>query len=176
MKKIIALVLALMLSLSVVAAVAETTLAIPVELVTMQDGLEFAVPSDWEYTEITEELAAAGIAIQAMDVANNRLFMLTLAQQAEVIEATVLADAMAADTANYAAAAYVENQYGMGVVLFESADNCVAGFTFIDETGMQYIFSYAHADASPITEDTDLSALVSEVVNTIGYVAPEAAE
>lgn len=173
MKKIAALVLALMLSLTAVAAFAEAELAIPVELVTMEDGLEFAVPTGWEYAEITEELAAQGIAIQATDVANNRLFILIVAQQEGYVEVAALAEAMAADTAQYANAAAVTNQYGMEVVLFESADNTVAGFTFVDATGMQYVFNYAHADASAITEDVDLAALVSEVVNTIGYVAAE---
>lgn len=171
MKKIVALVLALMISLTAVAVFAESV--IPVELVTMEDGLEFAIPNDWEYTEITEELAAQGIAVQAIDATNNRLFMLIMAQQESYVEVAALAESMAADTASYANAAAVTNEYGMEVVLFESADNTVAGFTFIDTEGMQYIFSYAHADASVITEDADLAALVSEVINTIGYVEVE---
>jgi len=173
MKKMVALVLALMLSLTAVAAFAEAELAIPVEFVTMESGLEFAVPSDWEYAEITEELAEQGIAVQAADAANNRVFMLIIAQQEAAVDAASLAEMMAADTENYANAAAVTNQYEMEVVLFESADNTVAGFTFIDVDGLQHVFNYGHADGSVITEDTDLAALVSEVVNTIGYVEVE---
>ena len=164
MKKILALVLALMMALSLSSVLAEAT---PVETVEQlyegvwvqfEDGFEFYVPADWVQYETTVEMNAQGIFYMCGTA--DASYMCSLAWKPLEAETTI-EEAYAAMQANYPGANLVDVN-GIGIIAYIDAENGLLNCIAMDaaEPGM-YMFAFSPAD------DEEFQLLASCIASSI---------
>ena len=184
MKKLLALLMALMLLLGAAyaedaedAGTVETAAGeIRLEQLTMEDGFSFAIPKNWNYREIMEDEQEKGIFLQGYDLSRNlTLTAIMEAADAEVTP-TLLAEAMAANPASFYTATVVTNEKGQELILFVTADGCGMGYVVLDGAGTMVTFLYRHADNTMVVEDAVLSDLMVRCAQSVFYGESEAAE
>ena len=154
MKKLLALVFALMLCLTV--AHAET---IEVEMVQLTGGLCFPVPADWTELELDADDREEGYVLMTMDEITGRCMALVVEDMGEGVTTADVAEILQSSS-DYAGANLVTNGHGMEFALYALADQTMVSYAFVDENGQMYNFSFLNAEGKKVSGDTALLELV----------------
>ena len=148
MKKVLALVLCLLMTLSLSFASAEATIAEAAEVlyegvwVQFEDGFEIYLPADWYAYECTEEMNAKGIFYMAGT--EDMSYSLTLAWKA--LEADCSIEELHAEMLTVYPDAQLMDVSGVGLVFYEDTANGLLNYIALDATepGM-YMFAFSPA-------------------------------
>ena len=170
MKRMSALLVALMLCLATVAACAE------VALFETSQGLTIAVPADWSQLELDEEQKQQGYALMMVSGDKSDLYVLVVSDVEATFTAQEIVDAMKDDT--YASMQAYTNAQGQEMVIYSYADQTMIGYMFCSDEGILYNFGFMHLDGSVLTDDAELLAVAQECMaaTVLGEAAAEPAE
>lgn len=169
MKKLLAFAAVLVLCLTAAFAVAEE---IPLEEVTLDNGLSFPAPAQWtEYPLGAEELAD-GYLLVLTDKDTGRMMMVAQLEEQPGVTNQDLADALLSDS-SYASAA-VQQTENMELVLYALADETMVGYCFTDGEGQTYNFAFLNAgEGEKISGDTALLMMAQQCAAGTCFVEPE---
>lgn len=172
MKKFFALALALALTLAAGLALAENPVVL--ESLTMSDGFTFAVPSNWEYMELSDEDVEEGYILMATDQANGLALVVFVEPGEEGVTTAALADALRAETESFSDIQIYTNKHGMEIILYEDAEGGMAGFFVLQPDGYVVAFNYAALEeGADLTQNPVLGQLLVESVESICYMEAE---
>lgn len=172
MKRLLALVFALMLCLTAAAALAETIGVEPVEL---NNGLCFPAPADWTQMELDEEDREEGYVLMTMDEDTGRCMALVVEDMGEGVTTADVAEILQSSS-DYAGANLVTNGHGMEFALYALADQTMVSYAFVDENGQMYNFSFLNAEGKKISGDTALLELVDTCMAATRFAEAEEEE
>ncbi|MBE5794803.1 MAG: hypothetical protein E7323_09030 [Clostridiales bacterium] len=156
MKKLLALMLALLLCTAAAAAVAET---IQLEEMLLDNGLCFLAPADWTAMELDKDDYEEGYLLMLAEEDTGRTMVLTFDEGDPDLTTTALAE-LFADDEDYAGAQLVTNQHEAELVMYALADQTMISYCIVDEAGGMYSFSFLNAEGERISGDTALLTMV----------------
>lgn len=167
MKKVLALVLALVMALSLTSVFAEAAEVVAYEdlfdgvWVQFEDGFELYLPAEWVEYETTPEMNAEGIFY--MCGSEDAAYTCTLAWTA-LEEETSVEEAYEALAATYPGAELIEVN-GIALIVFADLENSLLNFVALDATepGL-YMFAF-----SPV-EDEDFRVLAGVIASSIRHI------
>ncbi|MBE5779793.1 MAG: hypothetical protein E7331_10760 [Clostridiales bacterium] len=169
MKKILALVLCLMLCITASMALASEN-KVALEVITMDDGFTFAVPSNWEYMELDEEMIEEGVILIACDVENDLMMTAFLEPLDMEVTAQEFADQMVQDE-EFGFAQVYTNAHGQELILYEYTDHTVVGFFVLQDDGFLAAFNYSRiTDDISVADNTLLQQMLMETIENVYYV------
>lgn len=158
MKKLSALLMALVLCLTAFAACAE------VELLETEQGLTIAIPTGWRQLELDAEDLQEGYALMMVSGDDSDVFVICVTELGKVCTAQEIVDAMnESDTT--ASMQVFTNSQGQEMVVYSEQDQTLIGYMLCAADGLLYDFSFLHADGSVLSGDTDLLALAQECMD-----------
>lgn len=156
MKKLIALMLALLLCLTAAAGLAET---IQLEEMLLDNGLCFLAPADWTAMELDADDYEEGYLLMMAEADTGRTMVLTTEEGSDDLTTTALADMFAEDD-DYQGAQLVTNRHDAELVLYALADQTMICYCILDESGTMYNFSFLNAEGERISGDSALLEMV----------------
>lgn len=172
MKKLLTLALAIALTLTAGIALAENPVVL--ESLTMSDGFTFAVPSEWEYMELSDEEVEDGYILMAMDEANGLAMVVFVEPGEEGVTTAELADALREETESFSDIQIYTNKHGMEIILYEDAEGGMAGFFVLQPDGYVVAFNYtALEEGADLSQNPVLGQLLVESVESICYMDAE---
>lgn len=170
MKKLLAFAAVLALCLTAAFAVAEE---IPLEQVTLENGLSFPAPTHWtEYPLGAEELAEGYVLVLA-DKDTGRMMMVAQLEEQPGATNQDLADALL-DNSDYASAAVQQTEY-LEMVIYALADQTMVGYCFTDGEGLVYNFAFLNGDSTLLSGDTALLMMAQQCMAGTRMEEPEQA-
>lgn len=168
MKKLLAFAAVLVLCFTAGFAMAEE---IPLEQVTLSNGLSFPVPTRWTELALGAQELAEGYLLVMMDENTGRFMMVAQLEEEQGATNQDLADALLGDSA-YANAA-VQQTEEMELVLYALADETMVGYCFTDGEGLTYNFSFLNAEDEKISGDTALLMMAQQCAAGTRFAEPE---
>lgn len=171
MKRMSALLVALMLCLATVAACAE------VSLFETSQGLTIAAPADWSQLELDEEQKQQGYALMMVSGDKSDIFAICITDLKAAYTAQELIDALD-DDGTYASLQAHTNEQGQEMVIYAYADRTMIGYMFCSAEGILHDFGFLHLDGSALTDDAELLAVAQECMaaTVLSEAAAEPAE
>lgn len=170
MKKLLAFAAVLALCFTAAFAVAEE---IPLEQVTLENGLSFPAPTQWmEYPLGAEELAEGYVLVLA-DKDTGRMMMVAQLEEQPGATNQDLADALL-DNSDYASAAVQQTEY-LEMVIYALADQTMVGYCFTDGEGLVYNFAFLNGDGTLLSGDTALLMMAQQCMAGTRMEEPEQA-
>lgn len=170
MKKLLAFAAVLALCLTAAFAVAEE---IPLEQVTLENGLSFPAPTQWtEYPLGAEELAEGYLLVLA-DKDTGRMMMVAQLEEQPGATNQDLADALL-ENSDYASAAVQQTEY-LEMVIYALADQTMVGYCFTDGEGLVYNFAFLNGDGTLLSGDTALLMMAQQCMAGTRMEEPEQA-
>lgn len=171
MKKFLALFLALILCLTASLALAENVV---LETLTMSDGFTFAVPSEWEYMELSDEEVEDGYILMAGDKEDGLVMVVFLEPADEGVTTAQLAEALKEEKESFSDIQIYTNKHGMEIILYEDAEGEMVGFFVLQPDGYVVAFNYGiYEEGTSLADNPKLGRMLVESVESICYMDAE---
>lgn len=168
MKKLLAFAAVLALCFTAAFAVAEE---IPLEQVTLENGLSFPAPTQWTELPLGEEELAEGCVLVLADGDTGRMMMVAQLEEQPGATNQDLADALL-DDSDYASAA-VQQTENLEIVIYALADQTMVGYCFTDGEGLVYNFAFLHIDDETLSGDTAFLMMAQQCMAGTRMEEPE---
>lgn len=171
MKKLLAFAAVLVLCFTAAFAMAEE---IPLEEVTLDNGLSFPAPTQWTEYPLGEEELAEGYVLVLVDEDTGRFMMVAQLEEEEGATNQDLADALLGNS-DYASAVVQQSEH-MEMVIYTLADESMVGYCFTDGEGLTYNFAFLNADGKKISGDSALLMMAQTCAMGTRFEEPEQSE
>lgn len=158
MKKLSALLVALVVCLTAFAACAE------VDLLQTQQGLTFAAPAGWSEMELDEADYEQGYALMMVSQDETDVFVLTYSELDAYISAGEIVEIMSEDE-DYTGVKVVTNSVGQEIAVYSYADQTVIGYMLCSNDGLLFDFCFLHADGSVLNGDAALVSMARDCMD-----------
>ena len=135
----------------------------------MEDGFTFAIPAQWSYLPVTEEMDAQNIFLTGFDF-NDSIMVTAFMYQLE--EGLTLTDHMGkiSSSEEYGSMEVITNEKGAEVLVYEYKDGTIKGYEFLLDNGyiVHFMYGFVNLD-KPIMEHPGMEAMVNDAVNSLCY-------